>query len=486
MNAATLFRDAAQAHPSRLAFVERGRSITFEALWERVCRFAGALHARGFAPADRALIAIPMSVDLYVALLAVLKEGGVAVFLDPWVGKRTMIRLAKHAQLKAWLGTPKSHLLRLFVRNVPIAPLRVARFAGPLRESIHETAGDDRALITFTTGSSGNPKGVNRTHRILTAQHERLAEEFPPREGDVDLCTFPVFALNNLALGVPTVIPPDEHHLATTATASPPLFDDLAKKDDRPRFRRILTGGAPVTDLQLRTWTAAWPRAEIIVAYGSSEAEPVAHITAEERLRIGGKGYVAGKIVRGVRARIEPLFPRVILSRVDDEGPSSAQRSSAVAARDNSAIGELLVSGDHVCRDYDNDPLATRQNKVLDPESTVWHRMGDTGWFDEEDRFRIAGRVHSTIWRDGVPVHAQLVEQAARGDDPRIRRVAALAVGRRVAVVVESDADVEHDVRARLAAAGEPCDIVIVTREPLPVDPRHNSKIDYDRLRARL
>jgi acyl-CoA synthetase (AMP-forming)/AMP-acid ligase II len=154
-------------------------------------------------------------------------------------------------------------------------------------------------------------------------------------------------------------------------------------------------------------------------------------------------------------------------------------------------IGELLVAGDHVCRDYDRDPLATRQNKVTDAEGTVWHRTGDTGWFDEEGRFRIAGRVHSTIWRDGVAVHAQLVEQAARGDDPRIARVAALAVGRRVAVVLETketdvDAELERDVRARLAAAGEPCDVVIVTRDPLPVDPRHNSKIDYDKLRARL
>jgi acyl-CoA synthetase (AMP-forming)/AMP-acid ligase II len=474
MNAATLFRDAALAHPSRLAFVERGRSITFEALWERVCRFAGALHARGFAPGHRALIAIPMSVELYAALLAVLKEGGVAVFLDPWVGRRTMARLARHAQLQAWLGTPKSHLLRLFVRGVPIAPLRVSHFTGPLRESIHGSADDDRALITFTTGSSGNPKGVNRTHRILAAQHERLAEEFPPREGDADLCTFPVFALNNLALGVTTVIPPDEQHLATTATSSPPLFDELAGRDDRPRFRRILTGGAPVTDLQLRNWTKAWPRAEIIVAYGSSEAEPVAHITAEERLRIGGRGYVAGKIVKGVRAKIELLA--TLSPRPSALGPASE-------------IGELLVTGDHVCRDYDNDPNATRQNKVVDPDGTVWHRMGDTGWFDAEWRFRIAGRVHSTIWRDGVPVHAQLVEQAARGDDPRIRRVAAVAIGRRVAVVVESDAPVkelEQEVRARLAAAGEPCDIVMVTREPLPVDPRHNSKIDYDTLRARL
>jgi olefin beta-lactone synthetase len=454
MNAATLFRDAARAHPERTAFLTKKEAVSFGALWDRVCRFSGALHERGFAPGERALIAIPMSVDLYVALLAVLKEGGVAVFLDPWVGKRTLIDLARHADLTAWLGTPKSHLLRLFVRGLRIAPLRVSRFRDPLREHVHDAAGDDKALVTYTTGSSGRAKGVNRTHRILVAQHERLAEAFPPREGDVDYCAFPVFALNNLALGITTAL--DDPRLATTATASPPFFDSAPATH---RFRRILTGGAPVTDLQLRHWMRKWPEAEIEIAYGSSEAEPVAHITAEERLQAGGRGYVAGKIVRGVRTRLELIDERV---------------------------GELLVSGDHVCRDYDNDARATQQNKVLDRDGTSWHRMGDTGWFDEEGRFRIAGRVHSTIWRYGKAVHAQLVEQAARGDDARIRRVAAVAVGARVAVVVESDEDVERDVRARLAAAGEPCDIVLVTREPLPVDPRHNSKIDYDRLRARL
>ncbi|HEY0159460.1 MAG TPA: AMP-binding protein [Thermoanaerobaculia bacterium] len=479
MNAVALLRHAARRHPDRVAFLERGTSTTFSALWDRVCRFSGALHAAGFAPGDRALIAIPMSVELYVSLLAVLKEGGVAVFLDPWVGKRAMIDLARHANLKAWLGTPKSHLLRLFVRGVGIAPLSLHRFAGPMREALYDAHDDDRALITYTTGSSGRPKGVNRTHRILVAQHERLAEAFPSREGDVDYCAFPVFALNNLALGVTTSL--DDPAAATTATASPPFFDTAPPHP----FRRILTGGAPVTDLQLRRWRAKWPEAEIAIAYGSSEAEPVAHITAEERLRAGGRGYVAGKIVNGVRARIEPIgssVPRgssTLLSPEEPEEPRGTPRNSE-------EIGELLVAGDHVCRDYDHDPHATRKNKVFDPDGTVWHRMGDTGWFDEEGRFRIAGRVHSTIWRYGVPVHAQLVEQAAQGDDERIRRVAAVAVGARVAVVVESDADVGDDVRARLAAAGEPCDIVLVTRDPLPVDPRHQSKIDYDKLRARL
>ena len=425
MNAASLFRDAARAHPGRVAFYEGREAISFGALWERVER----VHARG-----RVMLMLPMSIDLYASLLGVLNAGGVAVFIDPWVGLRRMIQLARAAAPDHWIGTWKSQIIRLLSRGA----------AG------FEPA-EGAAIITFTTGSSGTPKQVIRTHRILIAQHERLAEAFPPKEGDVDLCTFPIFALNNLALGVTTIIPPidlrridalDPHLVvraaknATTATASPPLFDALARIEERPRFRRILTGGAPVTDAQLRTWIAAWPDAEIVIAYGSSEAEPVAHIEARERLAAGGKGYLAGHIVNGVNTKLD---------LIDDK------------------VGELLISGDHVASENE------------------WHRMGDTGWFDEEGRFRIAGRVHSTIWRNGVAVHAQLVEQAARGDDARIRRVAAVGCNNRLIVVVESDDDVAEDVKKRVDA-----DEVIVRREPLPVDPRHNSKIDYAKLRDEL
>ena len=441
VNAASLFRDAARAHPERVAFYEGRDAVTFGALWERVTRFRVREN-------DRALIMLPMSVDLYVALLAVLHANAIAVFIDPWVGVRRMIQLARFARPDRWIGSWKVQLLRLACGAAGFSP---PKGAGGLKPA----APQDDALITFTTGSSGTPKGVNRSHRILIAQHERLAEAFPAREGDVDLCTFPIFALNNLALGVTTVIPPidlkridaaDPRRVAsiakergvTTATASPPLFDMLAKLDDRPRFRRVLTGGAPVTDAQLRAWIAAWPAAEIVVAYGSSEAEPVAHIEARERLAAGGRGYLAGRIVNGVRARLDLIDDRV---------------------------GELLVAGDHVAH--------------VEGDDGEWHRMGDTGWFDEEDRFRIAGRLHSTIWRNGVAVHAQLVEQAARGDDPRIRRVAALGMDGRLVVVVESDEDVADDVRKRVDA-----DEVIVTKKPLPVDPRHNSKIDYAALRS--
>jgi len=524
-NVLAVLRDVAARVPDRTALVleEPGRGesrITFAGLWERIGRAAAGLRRRGLGPGDRAIVMIPMSIDLYVALLGLLKLGAVAVFVDPWIGRRQIAAFAAFAEPRAYLGIPKSHLLRLLdgrLRAIPLSvttggrlgPLPARHTLGELEtepgdDDVHPVDPDDPALVTFTSGSSGEPKGANRTHGFLLAQHRALAAEFSAREEDVDMPMFPVFALNNLASGVPSIVPAMDFrrvekvdagrvlrqmhtHGVTTCTASPPFFDRIAEHlavhpDIKPRLRRLLTGGAPVSDAQLRTWRKALPDPELLVVYGSTEAEPVAHLTAEERLaavndlRPGTPGYCVGH----PSERVKTKLIRIVDGPVDrpDELPPGE-------------IGELIVTGDHVCRDYYRNPQAVRDNKITDPDGTVWHRMGDTGSFDTAGRFWIAGRVHSTIHRRGGLLHPQLVEQAARGDDDRIRRIAAVGLDDRAVLVVETDAgeEMKQDIAKRLAAAGieiDEIDEIVLTREPLPVDPRHNSKIDYGRVGAWL
>lgn len=515
-NVVGLFLEAAAAHPGVAALVApTGDRVSFGALRERVEGCAAGLARSGIAPGDRVIFMLPMSIDLYVAVLGALAAGGVAVFVDPWVPLREIARLAGAAGAAGFVGTPASHLLRLLstgLRRIPVtvttkgalsalvARHRLDGFRG--RANLAAVDPDGSALITFTTGSSGAPKGVNRTHAILAAQHAVIRQEFPAAPGDVDMTTFPVFALSNLAAGITTVIPPVnlrrvaaadggrvaramEAHGVTTAAASPPFFDAVAAHCRTagarpPALRRIVTGGAPVRDDQLREWRALWPTAGIIVAFGSSEAEPVASIAADERLTLppGRGGFCVGRPVPPVRTLLAPIT----------RGPMA--RLPAEPASD---IGELLVTGAHVCRDYVGNAGDFAENKVRDDDGRTWHRMGDTGYFDEAGRFWLVGRVHSTIRRAGLDVHPQLVEQAARGGDARIRHVAAVGVpdgttGERVVLVVESDENVEADVRARLRAArvAEPLDALVVTRTPIPLDPRHNSKVDYHRLRQLL
>ena len=515
-NVASLFFDAAQRNPGGTAFARaNGPSLTFRELRDRVERFAGGLSGAGFGGGDKAVFMLPMSPELYIGVLGALTVGGVAVFVDPWIPLPRIAALAAAARARAFVGSPKSHLLRLLapaLRDIPLTIVSgpVARpFARHRLAAMHGQARlatvspDASALITYTTGSSGAAKGVNRTHAILAAQHDVIRQEFPVIAGDVDLTTFPVFALSNLAAGITTVIPPvNLRRVAsasgarvlrairacgvTTLAASPPLFDVLAdhirsQGITAPPLRRIVTGGAPVRDDQLRRWRATWPRTEMVIAYGSSEAEPVASIDADERIALaGGSGYCVGRPVHAVHIALIPIAKRPVTELRD-------------LPKTGGGVGELVVSGPHVCRDYVGDEGAFAGNKVKDANGMVWHRMGDTGYFDPEGRFWLVGRVHSTIERAGVPIHPQVIEQTARGEDVAIRRIAAVGMpdetlGERLVLVVESDsAAVEPMIRARLGEARlAPVDALVVTRKPLPVDPRHNSKVDYQRLRDLL
>ena len=528
-NVLSVLRDIAGRAPDRPALILESGSITFGDLWDRICHASAGWRRQGLTPGDRAIVMIPMSIDLYVAMLSLLGIGAVAVFVDPWIGRRQIAAFAAFSEPRAWVGIGKSQLLRLLdsrLRAIPIAvttgwrlgpwpaPCSLADLEdSPGEDDVHPVAPGDPALITFTSGSSGEPKGANRTHGFLLAQRAALAAEFPAEERDVDMPMFPVFALNNLAAGVPSVVPAMDFRRVdrvdgarvlaqmrrqgvTTCTASPPFFDRLAaaveaRPGDRPGLRRLLTGGAPVSDAQLRTWRRSFPETEILVAYGSTEAEPVAHLAAEERLaavnpdRPLAPGYCAGRPIERIRARVVRIHEGPI--ELGEEGWADWELPAG-------EIGELIVSGDHVCRDYYRNPGAVRENKIADgaDAGAVWHRMGDTGSFDPEGRFWLAGRVHSTIRRAGKLVHPQLLEQAACGEDPRLGRVAAVGLpdpdlGERVVLVVQTEEQgIAEEIAQRLAAAGLGADEILLTADPLPVDPRHNSKIDYGKLRERL
>ena len=506
-------------HRAALVFGDRaGEQQSFQGLLERADRVASGLAARGLRPGDRVIVMVPMSLSLYAVLLGLLKLGAVAVFVDPWIGGRQIARFAAFADPAAFIGIAKSHLLRLLNGRLRAIPLTVTTGRRCLRwpagitlgelesetgdGATHPVTSEDPALITFTSGSSGVPKGANRTHGFLAAQHAALKAEFPYDDSDVDMPMFPVFALNNLALGITSVIPEMDfrrvadvdgriilrqmrEHGVTTCTASPPFFDRLAEQlgqeQQPPPLKRILTGGAPVSDRQLEVWRRCLPDTEIMVVYGSTEAEPVAHISALERLEAVSDvspetpGFCTGRPTGQVRARLIEIG------------------SDALCEVEPHTVGELIVAGDHVCRDYFRNPEAVRENKLIEDDGSVWHRMGDTGYFDGAGRFWLVGRVHTTILRNGAVVHPQLLEQAVGAGDPRIRAVAAVGLpdqdlGQRVVLVIETSGGdaVRAVVSKRLAASSFPVDQIVLLDEPLPVDPRHNSKIDYPRLRARL
>lgn len=531
-NIVRLLKDAASKHPKRtaLAMMSGGgkkQQLTFAELWARIEKISSGLEAAELAPGDRAVLMVPMSIELYLLLLSVLKTGAVVVFIDPWMKMKQIAEVAAFSEPKAFIGMPKSHFLRLFHRGLGGISLsittgtRILRI--PAKMSLSELEGAcgntsifprtaaQSALITFTSGSSGTPKGANRTHGFLRAQHQALRQEFPYETEDVDMPMFPIFALNNLAQGIPSVIPRMDfknvlgvqgeiivkqmlENQVSTCTASPPFVDQIcnfleASGRRAPKLRRLLAGGAPVSNAQLERWLKFFPSTEITVVYGSTEAEPVAHISAKNRLLHGsgegsGLGYCVGKPTPLLETRLLPICI---------EKTFEGQNAWANSFSKPLEIGELIVSGDHVCKDYYKNDIAVSENKLRDDQGRTWHRMGDTGYFDEAGSFWIVGRVHSTIKRGGKYVHPQLVEQAAAASDPQIGRVAAVGLadqelGERVVLIIEGPPSqhIRDVVSKSLEKAGQHVDEIRFSVKPLPLDPRHNAKIDYLRLKESL
>ena len=274
-NIASMLDEVAGEHPDRPALIFEDKGITFSELLMQVKQCAFLLKSHGLKKGERVIIMIPMSPKLYITLLAVIRCGAVAVFVDPWISMRQIAAFSAFAAPSGFIGVPRSHLLRLL--NPKLAHVKISISTGtvacgiPARYSLYDiekqpatassesVAENDSALITFTSGSSGVPKGANRTHGFLKAQHEALCQELEYNDDDIDMPMFPVFALRNIAAGITSVIPtmdfrkvgevnPEiinqqiEKNNVTLVTASPPFIDRLATLENPPVLRKIMTG----------------------------------------------------------------------------------------------------------------------------------------------------------------------------------------------------------------------------------------------------
>ena len=522
-NIAARLSERAANHPQRTAIVEGKREgtrrVTFGELSERVARLAAGLEARGLKPGDSVLLFIPMSIDLYTALIAVFHLGAVAVFVDAWAGRARLDSAVRAARPRAFLGTPRAHLLRLTsgaMRAIPTALvvhprwLPLERLAAPQRA--REAAvldADAPALITFTTGSTGRPKAAVRTHGFLWAQHLALAAHLGLTTEDVDMPTLPVFVLNNLACGVTSVIPnfdprrPAEIDPArvyrqmvdervTTSTGSPAFYERLAAwcagRGLKLPLRALFTGGAPVPP-PLARLLADTVTGHAHVLYGSTEAEPIAGIEARAMLAAmsvpgggGMEGLCVGRPVPEIAVRlIRPHDGPVVLG---DRGWGEWDVAPV-------EVGEVVVSGDHVLPGYLDDPEGERANKIRDG-ARVWHRTGDAARLDTEGRLWLMGRIAQRVRRAGevwwsVPAEARALAVAGVSHaaylgipDPTLGERAVLCVE-----VTGGRLPPNAGEALRAALAPMPLDELRPLAR-IPRDPRHRSKTDTVGLRALL
>lgn len=527
-NIASYLELRAAANPRGRAVVawERGnwRHLTFRELHEESDALARGLARLGIGRGTRVILMVPPSLDFFALVFALFKLGAVLVLIDPGIGRRSLLRCLEEVRAEAFIGVPAAHLARAFfpspfrtVRiNVTVGPkllwggpsLASLRDPGPFEMA--ETSPDELAAILFTSGATGVPKGAMYTHGIFDAQVRLLQGTYGIEPGEVDLSTFPPFALFAPALGITSVIPDmDARHPAkadpvklahaiftqgcTSMFGSPALLDNLSRWAEKQSvtfssLRRVLSAGAPVRFDILERMSRCIPKdAQIFTPFGATEALPVASIGSDEVLSEtqartrSGAGICVGRPVEGVTVRIVRLTDEPIEEWSED------------LVLPDGEIGEITVKGPVVTRAYWAREDQTRRAKIREGDEVV-HRMGDVGYFDEKGRLWMCGRKAQRVRAAEGPIFPVPVEQIFN-QHPAVRRTALVGVGEpgaQIPVLVvepEADARIRPDVLvAELLALGEKFETsrevrhILVHPKPFPVDVRHNAKIHRELL----
>lgn len=514
MNLVHAFLAQVAARPLQAAIVSGSgsseRTITFQDLDLLSRRVAGGLRSIGVAAGDGALVFVPMSVELYALLIALFRIGAVAQFIDPGSTPDRLAAAVDTLPPRLFAGIPRAHLLRWLhapLRRIPLA-LTTGRWPLPgcvrwsalaARDPLDDlapTLPDSPALVTFTSGSTGRPKAAVRSHGFLLAQHRVLEAAIRLQAGEVDLATLPVFVLANLASGLTSVIPDGDlrrpgaidpgpvrsqidRFRPTRCGASPAFYERLGPGGwSWTSLRSLYVGGAPVFPRTLGRLRTLAPGARIVVVYGSTEAEPIAEV-AHEDISSGdlaamrrGSGLLVGTPSHGTSVRILrfDLDPGSIRSP-EDLDAATVPRGSA---------GEIAVSGHHVLQGYLGG-VGDAETK-LRVAGTTWHRTGDAGRWDASGRLWLLGRVSARIADSRGEAFPFAVEAAAL-ELPGVRRAALLAQAGSRILAVETEPG---------ATTPDPSDLpdarldAVVRIDAMPLDPRHNAKIDYPRLRQQV
>ena len=484
------------------AFVDMAgdSEISWADLSERVDRIAVELAARGLRPGDRVAMLTPPGVELAAALYGVWRAGGVAVVADRGLGLGGLGRAVRSTRPK-WMIGPKPALA--VARTLRWAPRAASvdiddlMTVGPgALPPVPEADAD--AAILFTSGATGPAKGVRYRHRQLEAQRDALATTYGITADDRLLAAFAPFALYGPALGIGTVLPDCdvtapgsltaaafgaacERFGANVAFASPAaLANVLATADDAPNtnalgdLRLVMSAGAPVPAEILVAVGGLAPNAELRTPYGMTEVLPVADIALEAITSATGDepdgGVCVGHPVEGAAVAILPL------------GFDAAHPPQPLGA---GLTGEILVDAPWVSEGYVGLWAVQRAARPGCGDGRRWHRSGDVGHLDASGRLWVEGRaVHTIDTTNGVVTSVPVERVVER--ELELARVAAVGVGpagrQQLVVVVEDAAGTDGlastDLTDRVRSVVTEPVAAVLTLRSMPVDIRHNAKID--------
>ncbi|TDE86646.1 long-chain fatty acid--CoA ligase [Deinococcus sp. S9] len=447
-----LLRHSAERFPERTALSFIGAHTRYRELWQDVQRFAAGLQKIGVQPGERVSIMLPNSPQFVVAFFGALLAGATVVNTSPLYvpselehqlqdsGSETLILLdafyPRYQQIATQVPVQRVIVTGIqdalpFPKNVlyPIKARRegswvsvkaggsvysfkgLLRGQGPAPQPV-TLRPDDVALLQYTGGTTGVPKGAMLTHRNLVANAEQcrawMSDLRPGQE--VTLAAIPFFHVYGMTVGMnlsmltgaTLVLVPNARDIrmvlsqieasgATLFPGVPTLYNAINNHPDTPQFdlttiRACISGSAPLPLETARKFRQITGGANLVEGYGLTEASPVTHVNpifGDQR-----EGSI-GLPLPGVDARV-----------IDEQGNPLPPGE----------IGELWVSGPNIMRGYWGRPDETA--KVLrEMDGQTWLTTGDMAVMDEDGYFRIVDRKKDLIIAGGYNIYPREVEE---------------------------------------------------------------------------
>lgn len=504
--------------------------MTFEQLDRESDRIAHGFESVGITRGTRTILMLKPSLDFFAVTFAFFKLGAVPVVVDPGMGLRRMLICLKESRPQALIGIPAAHILRVIGRNyfttlkTWITVGRRLFWSGPTLRQLQKrdyrpfkpvkTGKDETAAILFTTGSTGPAKGVVYTHGIFDAQVRHIQTHFEITPDEIDLPTFPLFALFDPALGMTAIIPemdptkpaqvnplkifePIINHGVTNMFASPALLNRVGryaapKGLKLPSLKRVVSAGAPVAPIIIERFASLLENgAEIHTPYGATEAVPIISIGSREilsetkKFSEQGYGMCVGRPLNGLDVEI---------IRISD---APIQKWSSDLAVQTGEVGEIVVKGDLVTAQYFERPEANTLAKIVERTPAgvhTWHRMGDLGWRDAKGRIWFCGRKNQRVITTKGTLYTIPCE-AIFNNHPAVFRSALVGVkdppDQLPVICIELEKKLvvtKKSIQRELLEIAHNSELTKTIKNLLfiksfPVDIRHNSKIFREKLK---
>lgn len=433
LNLSTILEESALRHPAKDAFVFAGKGLPFAELDAASTRLAGALAARGIGTGDKVALSCPNLPYFPIVYYGILKAGAVVVPLNVLLKGREIAYHLNDSEAKAFFcfeGTPElpmaaegeagfaaadgcEHLVVITADPAAAGPVEGAETLGALLAGAEPgfdpvgTAADDTAVILYTSGTTGQPKGAELTHANLLLNTRASTDMLCCTADDRLLVVLPLFhsfgqvVLMNVGVlaGATSVLMPRfepgptlaalESEEITVFAGVPTMYWALLHHEDEAisidaiadKLRLAVSGGA---SLPLEVLKGFEERLEvpILEGYGLSESSPVACFNQLERERKPGS---IGWPIWGVKMKI-----------VGDDG----------AELPAGERGEIAIKGHNVMKGYYRRPEATAEC-VRDG----WLHTGDVGTMDEDGYFYVVDRTKDMIIRGGFNVYPREIEE---------------------------------------------------------------------------